>query len=148
MFGWRRRGENAESPRETRGNFPSAIYFCMMIIGTPRRRGRGVAMLLSSIAVAARPDEREAVFALDLDQRGVDRGREARIVELGRGDAVGLGGISGRARDRHGGRAMRNMLSMWSLPDWGCGSLSCWALWRRSAGCQSDFCNRIGEQND
>ena len=37
-----------------------------------------------SVAVAAGPDQREAVVALTLHQRGVDRGGEARIVELDR----------------------------------------------------------------
>ena len=39
---------------------------------------------VGSVAVAAGPDQREAVVALSLHQRGVDRGREARIVELNR----------------------------------------------------------------
>src|SRR5260221_8992608 len=39
---------------------------------------------VGSVAVAAGPDQREAVVALTLHQRGVDRGREARIVEFDR----------------------------------------------------------------
>ena len=52
-----------------------------------RPAGRGGASWCGtgSVAVAAGPDEREARFALDLDQRGVDRRREARVVELDRG---------------------------------------------------------------
>jgi hypothetical protein len=37
-----------------------------------------------SFAVAAGPDQREAVVALAFHQRGINRGREARIVELDR----------------------------------------------------------------
>ena len=39
---------------------------------------------VGSVAVAAGPDQDEAVVALALHQRGVDRGRKARIVELDR----------------------------------------------------------------
>jgi len=39
---------------------------------------------VGSVAVAAGPDQREAVVALTLHQRRVDRGRKARIVELDR----------------------------------------------------------------
>jgi len=37
-----------------------------------------------SVPVRAGPDELEAFLALDLDQGGVDRSREARIVQLDR----------------------------------------------------------------
>jgi hypothetical protein len=37
-----------------------------------------------SVAVRARPDERVTFLAFDLDQCGVDRRREARVVELDR----------------------------------------------------------------
>jgi len=37
-----------------------------------------------SVAAWARPDERVAFLAFDLDQRRVDRRREARVVELDR----------------------------------------------------------------
>ncbi len=40
--------------------------------------------VISSVPVRAGPDELEAVFAFDLGERCVDRGREARIVELDR----------------------------------------------------------------
>jgi hypothetical protein len=39
---------------------------------------------LGSVGVAAGPDQRKAVVALTFHQRGVDRGREARIVEFAR----------------------------------------------------------------
>ena len=50
----------------------------------PRLRGGGADNPSGSVAVAARPDQAETLFAFDLDQRGVDRSREARIVELDR----------------------------------------------------------------
>lgn len=37
-----------------------------------------------SVAVRTRPDERVAFFAFHLDQRGVDRSREAWVVQLDR----------------------------------------------------------------
>lgn len=37
-----------------------------------------------SVAVRTRPDERVAFLAFDLDQRGVDRSREARVIQLDR----------------------------------------------------------------
>ncbi len=39
---------------------------------------------MGSVAVAAGPDQRVAVVAFALHQRGVDRGREARIIQLDR----------------------------------------------------------------
>jgi hypothetical protein len=36
------------------------------------------------VAVRARPDQLQAVFAFDFGQRGVDRSGEARIVQLDR----------------------------------------------------------------
>src|ERR1700694_1548036 len=44
----------------------------------------GALLSFGSVAVAARPDEGIAVTAFRRDQRGEDRRREARIVELDR----------------------------------------------------------------
>ena len=49
---------------------------------------------IGSVAVAAGPDQRKAIVALTFHQRGVDRGREARIVELDR-EIFALGLASG-----------------------------------------------------
>src|ERR1700733_7927608 len=56
----------------------------MSIRKTPPPKRRGVVDRFRSVAVAAGPDQREAVVALALHQRGVDRSRKARIVELDR----------------------------------------------------------------
>ena len=50
----------------------------------PRLRGGGAGDPIGSVAAAARPDQAETLFAFDLDQRGVDRNRKARIIELDR----------------------------------------------------------------
>lgn len=50
----------------------------------PRLLGGGADDPERSVTAAARPDQAEILLALDLDQRGVDRSREARIVELDR----------------------------------------------------------------
>src|SRR6478609_4289336 len=44
----------------------------------------GASLRNRSVAVRARPDERMAFLAFDLDQRCVDRSREARVVQLDR----------------------------------------------------------------
>jgi len=44
-------------------------------------RGQGCG---TSVPVRPGPDQLEALLAFDLDQGGVDRGREARVVELNR----------------------------------------------------------------
>ncbi len=49
---------------------------------TPRSDERGVAVRVRSVAGAAGPDEGVAFAILGLDQAGVDRGGEARIVQL------------------------------------------------------------------
>src|SRR5689334_18008661 len=56
---------------------------------------RGVSVLDGSVAVAAGPDESEdLLIALGLDQAGVDRCREARVVELDREVLpAGIGGL-------------------------------------------------------
>src|SRR6516164_4581009 len=54
---------------------------------TPRSGERGVSALVRSVGVAAGPDEYELVLAFDCDQRGEDRYREARVVELD-GDVI------------------------------------------------------------
>jgi hypothetical protein len=46
-----------------------------------------------AVAVGPGPDELQAVLAFDLDQRGVDRVGEARIVQLHR-EVVALAGLS------------------------------------------------------
>src|SRR3954468_19800797 len=47
-----------------------------------------------SIPIRAGPDELEAVLALHLDQGGIDRSREARIVQLDR-EVIALGVLGG-----------------------------------------------------
>src|SRR3546814_481843 len=49
---------------------------------TPRPRGGASSGRAGSVAVAARPDQREGVAAFGLDQAGIDRCRQARVVEL------------------------------------------------------------------
>jgi len=51
---------------------------------SPASEEAGRVDLVGSVAVAAGPDQREAVVAVTPHQRGVDRRREARIVELDR----------------------------------------------------------------
>ncbi len=55
----------------------------------PFRRGRWGARSVP-VAVGAGPDELHAFLAFDLDQGGVDRSREARVVQLDR-KVVALG---------------------------------------------------------
>ena len=67
---------------------PCTLCFCadaaMSTKKNPASEEAGSVDVLGSVAVAARPDQDEAVVAIPLHQRGVDRGREARIVELDR----------------------------------------------------------------
>jgi hypothetical protein len=56
-------------------------------MGLARRTRRGVAAMADSVAVglaAAGPDEGEALAVLVVDEVGVDRGDEARVVQLDR----------------------------------------------------------------
>jgi hypothetical protein len=65
---------------ERRGDRPALAFGLERGNGPAWWRGRGEA----SIPVRPGPDQLEAFLALHLDQGGVDRGREARIVELDR----------------------------------------------------------------
>lgn len=61
--------------------------------GRPRRDG-GAGGGGASVPAWAGPDQLKAVFAFDLDEGGVDRGGEARVVELDREVvAAGLFGV-------------------------------------------------------
>jgi hypothetical protein len=55
--------------------------------------------MAGSISVAAGPDEAEAASVLTLDKGGVDRSREARVVQLDREVVAALAGglLPGRA---------------------------------------------------
>ena len=71
-----------------------------MSMKKPRSSRAGLFGKPASVAVAAGPDEVVAFAVLGLDQAGVDRRREARIVQLdGEGFALRLAGglLPGRA---------------------------------------------------
>ena len=66
-------------------------WWCPRRNGPAFRRGRCRG---PSIPVRAGPDELEAFLTFDLDQGGVDRSREARVVQLDR-EIVALGVLGG-----------------------------------------------------
>ena len=65
---------------------PCTLSFCAAVAVSakknPASEEAGCVDPVGSVAVAAGPDQDEAVVTLALHQRGVDRGRKARIVEL------------------------------------------------------------------